>query len=173
MGADGLGEELFGEGLFGADLSGEGLFGEDRVRVFVMGANRWQTCPDWPPAPVETLTLYLHSDGRANSILADGRLTGEPPGDEPPDVFLYDPRIATPSGEPGPAPQRAIENRPDVLVYTSEPLAEPRVVAGAISVTLWAATTAEDTDFMVRVTDVAPDGTSRSVVLGGLRARWR
>ncbi len=111
--------------------------------------------------------------GRANSIGGDGRLSRELPGDEPPDAFLYDPRIATPSGEPGPAPQRAIENRPDVLVYTSEPLVEPIVVAGAIQVTLWAATTAEDTDFMARVTDVSPDGTSRSVVLGGMRARWR
>jgi putative CocE/NonD family hydrolase len=157
----------------GPVVASSDLFGDDRVRVFVMGANRWQTCPDWPPAPAETLTFYLGSDGRANSIGGDGRLGRAVPRDEPPDVFLYDPRIATPSGEPGPAPQRAIENRPDVLVYTSEPLTEPIVVAGAIEVTLWAATTAEDTDFMVRVTDVSPDGTSRSVVLGGMRARWR
>ncbi|MGE3273411.1 MAG: CocE/NonD family hydrolase, partial [Chloroflexota bacterium] len=146
---------------------------EDRVQMFVMGANRWQTCPDWPPPTAETLTLYLSSDGRANSMAGDGRLVREVPADDPPDVYLYDPRIATPSGEPGPAPQRAIENRMDVLVYTSEPLIEPVVVAGTPEVTLWAASTAEDTDFIVRLTSVSPDGTSRAVVTGGLRARYR
>ena len=78
---------------------------EDRVQLFVMGANRWQTCPDWPPPTSETLTLYLSSDGRANSLGGDGKLVRDVPADDPPDVFLYDPRIATPSGEQGPAPR--------------------------------------------------------------------
>ena len=84
---------------------------------------------------------WLHSRGRANGAAGDGTLTTESPGNEPPDVFVYDPAQPVPSAgghsccDPGyapmgPADQVAVEVLHGVLVYTSAPLAQPMVVAG-------------------------------------------
>jgi putative CocE/NonD family hydrolase len=73
----------------------------------------------------------------------------------------------------GPRDQRLSEARPDVLVYTSEPLAEPLAVTGPLTCALYAATSAPDTDWVVRLCDVHPDGASRILAEGILRARYR
>jgi putative CocE/NonD family hydrolase len=66
-----------------------------------------------------------------------------------------------------------VEGRPDVLVYTSAPLEAPLAVIGPLRVKLFAATTAVDTDFVAKLTDVSPDGASRILAEGVLRARFR
>jgi hypothetical protein len=68
---------------------------------------------------------------------------------------------------------RRIEERPDVLVYTSAPLEAPLEVTGALSLTLWIASTARDTDFTARLVDVFPDGAARALSDGIIRARYR
>jgi putative CocE/NonD family hydrolase len=154
------------------------------VRLFVTGANRWIEPPRWPIPGARFENLYLHSDGRANSLSGSGRLSFEAPGEEPPDFFVYGPdnpvqsagghSCCLPQNTPmGPADQRAVELRNDVLVYSSAPLEAPLFVAGKVSAVLHAATTAADTDFVVKLCDVAPDGRSINLQEGVVRARYR
>ena len=147
------------------------------VRIFVMGANRWRDEDDWPPARAKPTPWYLRSDGA---------LSEQPPGEEAPDEYVYDPAnpaqtIGGPTSLPprmmkanaGPLDQRKLEERPDVLAYTSEPLPAPLEVTGHLRVILHAATSATDTDFIAKLTDVSPDGASRILAEGVLRARFR
>jgi putative CocE/NonD family hydrolase len=148
----------------------DGITAEPSVRVFVMGANRWLDLDGWPPLTTRR-HLFLRSAGRANSCNGDGRLSEESPGSEPPDVFVYDPASPVlsaggnsccfPSAAPmGPADQRPVEVLNGVLVYTSDPLERDLLVAGQITARLYAATDARDTDWVVRVCDLWPDGLS-------------
>ena len=155
-----------------------------RVRYFTMGANRWSSADDWPPPTAEEVRLYLVSDGRANSLYGDGRLSFDPPRSAGSDSFVYDPMnpVQTVGGGdccnggtviPGAFDQRAIEARADVLVYTSEPLEEPIEVSGFVDAVLSVSSDARDTDFTVKLVDVLPDGTAYIVDDTILRARYR
>ncbi len=129
--------------------------------------------------------MYLRSDGAANSLYGDGRLDWTaPPAGEAPDSFVYDPMnpVQTIGGGdccnggiviPGAFDQRVIEARHDVLVYTSEALTEPLEVTGTVDVVLYVSSDAPDTDFAVKLVDVAPDGTAYIVADTILRARYR
>ena len=154
------------------------------VRIFVMGENRWRDEPDWPLARVRPERWFLHGDGAAAGT--GGGLSREPPADEPDDRYVFDPHDPAPTiGGPtslpgrflktnsGPLDQRKVEERDDVLVYTSEPLDGPLEVTGPLSVVLHAATSARDADFVVKLCDVAPDGFSRILAEGVRRARFR
>lgn len=155
------------------------------VQYFTMGENRWQSGEQWPPRGVRTVRMYLRSDGAANSLNGDGRLSLEaPPASEAPDRYRYDPMnpVQTIGGgdccngglvTAGAFDQRPIEARDDVLVYTSEPLTEPLEVTGFIDAVLKVSSSAPDTDFAVKLVDVAPDGTA--YILGDtiFRARYR
>ncbi len=194
------GEFFFGLGANGAAIDIEGiqlkwfdhwLKGEDNgaagdspVRLFVMGRNEWRDEQEWPLARTQYTDYYLHSDGRANTATGDGSLSVEAPGGEAPDVFVYDPRdpvpthggalCCGPSFVPGGAfDQQAIEARGDVLCYTTPPLESDVEVTGPLTVTLFAATTGEDTDFTAKLVDVEPCGAARSLVDGIIRARYR
>src|SRR5205823_4845098 len=80
-------------------------------------------------------------------------------------------RLMRPSA--GPLDQRKVEKRPDVLVYSSPPLEHPLEVTGPLRVLLHAATSAPDTDFVAKLCDVEPDGFSRILAEGVVRARFR
>lgn len=150
------------------------------VRLFLMGANRWMDAADWPVPGTRPTRYYLRSGGRANSLHGDGRLALEPPGAEPPDRYRYDPAHPTPFlTEPSFAQlgaaedYRPVERRDDVLVYTSEPFREATAICGPLRATLFAASTARDTDFMVKVLDVWPGGYAQRLNDGMVRARFR
>jgi len=159
--------------------------GEEPVaKLFVMRGNRWRNAETWPPADSEDQEWFLHSDGRANSLSSTGSLTHQPPQQEQPDVYVYDPANPAPSAggrsccDPtvtpmGVAPQRIIEVRNDVLLYTSEPLSQALEVTGDVCLVLHAATSAVDTDWVARLVDVDEDGTAVNVCQGILRARYR
>ena len=147
------------------------------VRIFVMGENRWRDEDAWPLARAREQAWHLR---------AGGALTLEPPGDEPPDSYVYEPSDPAPTvGGPaslpgpmlrmnaGPLDQRRLEARADVLVYTSGPLTEPLEATGPLALVLWAATDAADADWVGKLTDVDLDGTSRILAEGILRARFR
>ncbi len=149
-----------------------------RVRLFVMGENVWRDEQEWPLARARATRFYLHSAGRANALGGDGRLSQSPPADESPDRYTYDPSNPVPTGAAGgysrrPSDQREIEQRSDVLVYTSAPLVADLEVTGPLSLTLWIASSARDTDFTGKLVDVFPDGTARALTDGILRARYR
>lgn len=154
------------------------------VRLFVMGADTWLDTDAWPPPQTTVQEWFLRSDGRANSLSGTGELTQSPPADEPCDVYVYDPGnpVASAGGRSccdasvtpmGPACQHAVEIRNDVLVYSTSPLEQPVRVIGNVRLTLHAATSAVDTDWVVRLVDVGEDGSTVNVSQGILRARYR
>lgn len=154
------------------------------VRYFAMGANEWRTAPDWPPNQ-STQTLYLTRDGagQATSLWGSGALVAERPTRSNSERFTYDPEIPVPTVggnfcclgdyQPGALDQRGVEARADVLVFTSEPLTEPLDVAGSVKVVLHVSSDAKDTDFTVKLVDVAPDGTAYNLDDSILRMRYR
>ncbi len=154
------------------------------VRIFVMGENAWRDEPDWPLQRATAQRWFLHSAGDA--ARAGGRLSAQAPEVEPLDSYVYDPSDPAPTvGGPtslpaafmrtnsGPLDQRRVEQRDDVLVYTSAALERPLEVTGPLRVVLYAATSAPDTDFVAKLSDVAPDGLSRILAEGIIRARYR
>jgi putative CocE/NonD family hydrolase len=161
-----------------------GLMDEPPVRIFVMGENVWRDEHEWPLRRTEWTKFFLHSDGGANTKHGDGRLSTEPPGDEQADRFLYDPLDPTPTRggnlccwpvdtPAGAFDQGLVEERRDVLVYTTYQLDRPIEVTGPVTVTLYASTSAPDTDFTAKLVDVHPDGFAQNLCDGIVRARYR
>ncbi len=156
-----------------------------RLRYFAMGQNTWKAAADWPLPGSGTRSLFLDSGGRANSHRGDGRLSWRPPTTHASDSFVYDPARPVPSrggsmcctGTPeavaGALDQRPVQARNDVLVYTSDPVAEDLEVTGAVELILHVSSDAIDTDFTAKLTDVYPDGRAFNLLEGILRARYR
>lgn len=157
-----------------------------KVHYYVMGRNEWAAADAWPPPGAEATRLYLRGGGEANSRFGDGTLSAEPPGDEPPDAYVYDPTDPVPSrggsvcctgnpaDQPGAYDQSDIEEREDVLVYTGDPVGEAGLeIAGPLEARLHVSSSAPDTDFTVKLLDVHPDGRSINIVEGIQRARYR
>ncbi len=151
---------------------------EKAVHYYVMGdptdpkapGNYWRHEDDWPP-PSKPTPFYFHPDG----TLAEGK----PPTGEDSKTYTYDPKNPVPNvggqelGVPlGPKDQRRVENRPDVLLFTSEVLREPLEVTGRLGARLFVSSDCPDTDFTVKLCDVYPDGRSMLVTDGILRARY-
>jgi len=154
-----------------------GVMDEPLVRVFLMGANRWLEMEDWPPSEVAYRPIYLREGtGRSDASLNNGGLTFVLPGGaEQPDSYLYDPADPIPSlrtfEDTGPKDHRSVEGR--MLTYTSAVLERDLTVVGPVQAVLYGLSSAPDTDWMVRLCDVWPDGQSMSVCDGVLRARYR
>ena len=161
---------------------------EKRVLLFVMGADEWREETDWPLPDTEYRPYYLHSGGRANTLQGDGLLSVGLPGDEPSDIYEYDPLNPVPTvggailleEQPGtfrfntgPLDQRMVEARGDVLCYTSPPLEQALEVTGPVELVLYVSSSALDTDFTGKLVDVYPDGRAEILCDGLLRARYR
>jgi len=155
-----------------------------KVRYYTMGMNKWQTADSWPPAGAETLNYFLASGGNANTAKGDGVLTTKPPKVDRPDAFSYDPMNPVPSyggnvcctGNAvvgGALDQQKMEQRDDILVYTTEPLKEGMEVSGPVELTLYVSTDVKDTDFTVKLIDVYPDGRAYNLDETIQRARYR
>lgn len=174
-------------GWFDATLKGErnGLLDTmPRVRYFTMGSNKWQSAPSWPPPAARPVTYYLASAGRANTGAGDGTLSRRPPAADRPDAFTYDPANPVPSYggnvcctgtavQAGAFDQRRMEERDDVLVYTSEALPNGAEVSGPVGVTLYVSSDRRDTDFTVKLLDVYPDGRAYNLDETIQRMRYR
>jgi uncharacterized protein len=152
------------------------------LELFVLGSNRWRGEREWPLPGTEFQPWYLRAGGALDRA--------EPHAGEQADTYTYDPADPVPTiggvssvltmtqgaetpVRPGPIDQRELEARDDVLAYTSEPLDRDLEVIGPVEVVLYAASSARDTDFIVRLCDVHPDGRSIFVTEGILRARYR
>ena len=166
-------------------LKGEdnGIDREPPVEIFYMGANKWKHEQDWPIPGTNFKPLYLTSNGGANSLRGDGALSWDKSSAAKPDTYTYDPMNPVMSlggnnccGTPtlaGPYDQRPVERRADVLVYSGEILKTPVAIAGPVKMKLWAATDGPDTDWVVKLVDVYPNGYAMNVAEGILRARFR
>jgi hypothetical protein len=154
------------------------------VKLFVMGANVWREEHSWPISSTRYLPYYL-SGSRVDDARS-GALSTALPGAEIPDEFCYDPANPVPTigGQTflpglrmavnaGPRDQRSMERRPDVLCFTTAPLEHDLDVIGPVNATLYASSSARDTDFTAKLVDVHPDGTAMILTDGILRARYR
>jgi putative CocE/NonD family hydrolase len=174
-------------GWFDRFLKGEqnGLLEKmPRVRYFTMGINKWQGSETWPPVGAQPMKLYLSSGGKANTGSGDGVLMAVAPTSDAPDKFDYDPMNPVPSYggnvcctgnavQGGSFDQRKMEERQDILVYSTEPLTEGIEVSGPIEVTLYVSSDAKDTDFTVKLIDVYPDGRAYNLDETIQRMRYR
>jgi hypothetical protein len=153
-----------------------GIMDEPPVRIFVMGDNVWRAENEWPLARTKFTDYYFHSGGRANTRSGDGSLSTRAPDEEETDLYLYDPRNPVPAkvglGHDGARDQGDVEDRPDVLVYTSAPLENNLEVTGPIGVKLCVSSSAVDTDFTGKLVDVWPDGKAYNLAEGIVRARY-
>jgi putative CocE/NonD family hydrolase len=155
-----------------------------KVRYYTMGINKWQTSDTWPPRGAQPMTFYLSSEGKANTLDGDGKLSLTPPPADKPDNLTYDPMNPVPSYggnvcctgnavQGGAFDQRKMEARPDILVYTTEPLKEGMEVSGPIELTLYVSSDAKDTDFTAKLIDVYPDGRAYNLDETIQRVRYR
>jgi putative CocE/NonD family hydrolase len=155
-----------------------------KVRYYTMGINKWQSSNTWPPEGAQPMTLYLSSGGKANTLNGVGVLAEAAPASDSPDSFTYDPMDPVPShggnvcctGNAvvgGALDQRTMEQRPDILVYSTEPLKEGIEVSGPIDVTLFVSSDAKDTDFTVKLIDVDPNGPAYNLDETIQRMRYR
>ena len=152
------------------------------VTVYVQRANVWRNEQQWPPLETRWTRLHLDSRTGANSCTGDGVLTEDTPIGTGADRFRYDPADPVPSvggtflGIFQPAgifDQQAVERRDDVLVYTRAPTVAGTEVTGPIFLELFVSTSAVDTDFAAKLTDVDPHGRSTNVCEGATRLRFR
>lgn len=155
-----------------------------KVRYFTMGINKWQTSDTWPPTGAQPMTFFLSSNGKANTGAGDGALVAAAPATDAPDKFDYDPMNPVPSYggnvcctgnavQGGSFDQRKMEERQDILVYSTEPLKEGVEVSGPIEVTLYVSSDVKDTDFTVKLIDVLPDGRAYNLDETIQRMRYR
>jgi predicted acyl esterase len=143
------------------------------VIYYLMGTNEWRAADAWPPPKARAVALYLG---------AGGRLTTELPQPSAPDRYTYDPNNPTPTVggsivsyvyPPGSVDVSEVQQRPDVLTYTTAPLERDLDVVGPLRVILYVSSSAVDTDFSARLSDVFPDGRAIQLQSGMLRARYR
>jgi hypothetical protein len=172
------------EAFFAQHLKGEKQTARPRVQYYVMGSNEWKSSTAWPPPAAKMETFYLYSDGSANTLHGNGRLSNKAPTKDMPDSFVYDPMNPVPSYggnvcctgnavKGGAFDQRVMETRNDILVYTTEPFTDGVEIAGSIETTLYVSSDAKDTDFTVKLIDVAPDGTAYNLDETIQRVRYR
>src|SRR5713226_10143376 len=154
------------------------------VKLFVMGANEYRQQDDWPPPQAQPTKYFLHSAGKENSLRGDGSLSTSTPKSEPAGAYAYNPPNPVPTlggplccdakhMEPGPRDQRSVENRDDVLVYSTAPLARDLEVTGPVIADLFVKSSAVNTDITAKLVDVAPDGFAQNLTEGILRMRYR
>jgi putative CocE/NonD family hydrolase len=159
-------------------LQGASLAERPPVEAFVLGRETWMYENTWPPTGAREMQLFLHSNGRANSVFGDGRLDREAPAEgEPPDICIYDPlgAIAARGGHSccqggrdpmGPADQAPLEGLTTTLVYTTEPLSDDLLIAGPVRLNAVVVTDCPETDFAATLCRVLPEGRSVNLVEG-------
>lgn len=155
-----------------------------KVRYYTMGSNRWQSSDTWPPRGAAPMTFFLSSNGKANTLDGDGALVLRAPNRDRPDTIVYDPMnpVRSLGGNVccqgnalsgGAFDQRVTERRPDVLVYSTEPLTEGIEVTGTVEATIYLSSDRRDTDVTVKLIDVYPDGRAFNIDETIQRVRWR
>jgi putative CocE/NonD family hydrolase len=158
-------------------LKDSGAFaGEPRIRHFVLGENRWREAETFPTE--SNYALYLQSTGRANSRKGNGVLTKNIPGaDELCEVFVHDPEVPVmapggPAAASGQFDQATMELGNNLLVYSTEPLAEPLWVFGIPQVVLYCSTSTSTADFTAKLVRARPNGVAEFICIGIARSNY-
>ncbi|MEN8229075.1 MAG: CocE/NonD family hydrolase [Bacteroidota bacterium] len=152
---------------FDSQLKGveNGVMEEPPVKIFVMGENKWRFENEWPLSRTDYQKYYFHSEEEMST---------KHPKKESSDQFIYRPEDPVPTiGTMGPYDQRAVEERQDVLVYTSPPLKQDLEVTGPVKAIVYASSSAVNTDFTAKLVDVYPDGRAIRICEGIIRADHR
>ena len=159
------------------------IIGSAPIRIFRMGGGiqggratgrvepggKWVSFATWPPAGADAVKFYLQPQGLLRNV---------PPGGEGSSSFEDNPANPVPTrgghfhGDCV-QDQAILEKRADVLTFTTRPLKTPVTIAGDLQAQLWISSTAPDTDFIAKVSDVYPDGYSMIIAEGQIRARYR
>lgn len=157
-----------------------GVDKEKPVEYYAVGENKWLSSNTWPPENSRLTDVYIDSRGSANTSSGDGKIVFEKVDEVGVDSYKFDPNDPAPhiidmsENEIGvPEDYTDMEKRKDVLVYTSDALTEDINIAGDVYVEFYASSSAKDTDWVVRLTDVDPDGKSIRLCDGVLRAKFR
>jgi putative CocE/NonD family hydrolase len=146
--------------------------------LFQTGSDTWTSFDAWPPHEASTRNLYFHEDGR---LSFDAPQTGAA---ETFDSYESDPAhpvpyrhrpvdMTYPEDHPGSwytwlvQDQRFVDERPDVLTWQTEELAEDVTLAGQVTAKLFASTTGSDSDWIVKLIDVYPQKVEQDWKLSG------
>lgn len=158
-----------------------GFEDEPPIKIYVMGDNVWRYEWEWPLARTKYTPYYFREEpvGSIDSLNGDKLLSPQAPeGMEEPDSYVYDPLDPVPTlgGRTlylpdGPRDHREADRQS--ITYTTPPLEEDIEITGPVTAVLYASSSAPDTDWVVRLSDVYPDGTSINVTEGILRASYR
>jgi putative CocE/NonD family hydrolase len=174
--------DFFDHWLRGVDNGVEKL---PKVQYYTIGTNDWHHAPTWPVPGMRETSYWLTSGGTANTGRGDGRLTTAKPAAKGSDTYVYDPAdpfpsrggaiccTGNPKDQPGIFDQADLEERRDLLVYTTPPLERGLTITGNVRVELHVSSDARDTDFAAKLVDVDPDGRAWNISNGILRARYR
>ena len=163
--------------FFAYYLKDKGTLSQPEATVFESGSNKWRTFDSWPPKNATTKSLYFQPNGKL-AFTPPAATSGSPS-----DNFVSDPAHPVPYRkrpiEPTYFPkgsgwytwlledQRFVQDRPDVLSYETETLTEDVVVAGEVTAKLFASTTGQDADWVVKLIDVYPEKYEPDSKLGG------
>jgi predicted acyl esterase len=158
-----------------------GIMKEPAVRYYMMGAamnldadksapgNEWRTSAKWPPDSTAT-SYYLTASHTLSTQQPSGKATLS---------YVDDPKNPIPAiggnnlmMDRGPMDQRVVSGRPDVLKFETEPLKQAVEIAGPMSAELTVSTDAADTDFIVKLVDVYPNGYEALVMDQPYRLRY-
>ena len=163
--------------FFAFYLKDRGALSQPEATVFESGSNKWRTFDAWPPKSAATKALYFHANGR---LSFDPPTATEGSGNDsyvsdPATPVPYRPRPIEPTYYPKGSgwstwlleDQRFVHNRPDVLTWSTAPLAEDVVLAGEVTARLFASTTGQDADWVVKLIDVYPEDYPADFKLGG------
>jgi putative CocE/NonD family hydrolase len=156
----------------------------EQFLYFLPVKNEWRSASAYPIPRTQFTPYYLTSGGSANTLNGDGALRSAAPTESGTDSFTYDPADPVPSvtsrtaGARGGLPQgsvdnRKLEERADVLVYTSAPLAEGLEITGPVKGTVYVSSDVVDTDITMKLLDVYPDGKAHNITEGIARAKYR
>jgi putative CocE/NonD family hydrolase len=148
-----------------------------KIEYYLSGSSQWRSASAWPPAATER-KLYLNSTIGANSSRGDGSLDTELPRRAGSDTYRYDPVDPVPTlsrffDKSVVTEQKPVADRQDVLVYTSSPLTKDLDIVGEVTATVYLSASVRDTDLMLRLVDVDPDGKAYNVGDENLRLRYR
>jgi putative CocE/NonD family hydrolase len=159
-----------------------GILSEPPIKIFVMGENVWRYEKEWPLARTVFTKYFLNSGGNANTKNGDGALSLALPNGKQSDLFVYDPDSPVPSAPDSsafddfknfPIDHNRLEDRKDILVYSTPPLEKDTEVTGPLEIILYAASSAVNTDFTGKLLDVYPDGKAIYIRDGIIRASFR